>query len=170
MPYKRTGNPTGRPCEYERDLADRVLGHMIDGWSCTASCRLEDIAAGTFRQWAFDDVDGLHARYASAQKYLIEACGDKVMDRSAGIHRMVARAERDGFVEATDIVNGVSVTKQDTMVAVARDRLETDALRWTLAKIAPKKYGDKYIVPPSDIPMKAPYTDEEVEAAQKKFE
>lgn len=154
-------NPTGRPSLYDRDVADRILQHMWDGYSTTSACRLEDVPHSTFRHWAFRDEDGLLARYTLARDMQVKAMADRVVDVASGVHRAAVVKDEE---------TGVSkfVMPADSMVAVARDRLDSDKHQWTLAKVAPREYGDRLPPPPAEQTTWTPETEAENDAANQK--
>ena len=107
---------------------------MAEGESLRAICSdLKDSgcpAASTFCGRVLDDKE-FSERYARARELQCEAWADEIREES--------RKSRLGtkIVEKPD---GVEITTGDS---VDRSRLAVDALKWTLAKLHPKKYGDK---------------------------
>lgn len=71
---------TGRPSKYTAELAQSVLDAISDGASVVQACRGIGIARSTFNGWVLDDVDGLSARYARAQRLQIMAWEDDTID------------------------------------------------------------------------------------------
>lgn len=80
-----------------------------------------------------DNPPGFAKKYARARELQCEAWADRIYIE-ATTPKIGERTETD----ATGTV--VKVTTGDT---VERSRLAVDALKWTLSKIAPKKYGEK---------------------------
>ena len=70
-------------------------------------------------------------RYARARELQCEAWADEIREES--------RKSRLG-TKTVEKPDGVEITTGDS---VDRSRLAVDALKWTLAKLHPKKYGDK---------------------------
>ena len=118
-----------------RDFDSEVLGRMAEGESLRSICRdLKDFgcpAASTFCAKVLDDKQ-FAERYARARQLQCDAWGD----------RIIAEALNCRMGEKTKVTSegGVEVTTGD---CVDRSRLAVDALKWTLAKLHPKKYGDK---------------------------
>ncbi|MCV9940932.1 hypothetical protein OIU35_31665 [Boseaceae bacterium BT-24-1] len=105
----------GRPTEYTREIADEVCLRMIEGESLRSICKEERFPSeGAVRMWAVNDRDGFAARYARAREAQMDA-------------------------HAEDIVEISDAKDEDSN----RARLRVDTRKWLMAKIAPKKYGDR---------------------------
>jgi hypothetical protein len=118
-----------------RDFDAEVLSRMAEGESLRHIC--SDLkafgcpAASTFCGRVIDD-KSFAERYARARELQCEAWADEIREES---HKC-----RFGEIETTKPDGGVEIRKVD---CVDRSRLAVDALKWTLAKLHPKKYGDK---------------------------
>jgi len=148
---------TGRPTVYDAEKVQLVLDLVESGMSLTIACEEAGLKRSTFNLWVREDRDGLSAKYACAKTEQLDVMSDNVNDVASGARRL-----RDAKI--------LNVVFADNMTAVARDRGTVDAYKFTLAKNLPKKYGDRYIVPPSEIPVLIPVTDDEITAAQKQFD
>jgi hypothetical protein len=108
---------------------------MSEGESVREICAdLKDFgcpSAATFHARVLDDKE-FSERYARARILQAEAWADKIY----------AEATRPQIGEKTKTLpdGGVEVTTGDN---VDRSRLAVDALKWTLSKLHPKKYGEK---------------------------
>lgn len=97
-------------------LCDAVLeGMAVRGLSCIKACKAAGVPNGTFMGWLDEDA-ALAERYARARDIMLEHVAEDLMDKA------------DEF--AADAV------------AVQKQRLQVDARKWLLSKLAPKKYGD----------------------------
>ena len=121
--------------ETNRDFATEVLDRMAEGESLREVCAdLKDQgcpSASYYVKLALKDSD-FYQRYACAREMQCEAWADKIYHE----------ATRNRIGEKTKVCADGSeeVTTGDN---VDRSRLVVDALKWTLAKLHPKRYGDK---------------------------
>ena len=98
--------------EHKREA--EILARLETGESLLSICKTEGFPhESTVRAWARDDEE-FYTKYARARDLGLDAMADEVMQ--------VAQ----------------NVDKED----VPRARLEFDAKRWYLSKLAPKRYGD----------------------------
>lgn len=104
-----------QPGSVKRDgLADAIIAHLRNGESLLSACRAEKIGYSTFKEWLSADPT-LAATYACAREELEEVWHDR-------IHSVAQAATPD-------------------MAQVAR--LQVDALKWSLARMNPRRYGDR---------------------------
>ncbi len=96
--------------------ANAVLGYIRDGMSLRAAAKAANVPASTFLDWCAADKD-LAERYARARDSMIDAMADELLT--------IADA---GYTDAADI---------------QKHRLQVDARKWLLSKLAPKRYGDR---------------------------
>ena len=115
---------------------------MAEGESLREICAdLKDFgcpAASTFCGRVLDDKN-FAERYARARQLQCSAWGDRIVSEALKC--------RIGEKTRVDAEGGVEVTTGD---CVERSRLAVDALKWTLAKLHPKQYGDKLAVGGAD--------------------
>lgn len=120
--------------ETNRDFDSEVLGRMAEGESLRAICaELKEFgcpAASSFHRRVLEE-PGFAERYARGRELQCEAWADEIREES--------RKCRIGE-KTKETKDGMEVTTGDN---VDRSRLAVDALKWTLAKLHPKKYGDK---------------------------
>ena len=122
----------GRPSEFSDQIADMICLHIADGESLRSICQDKAMPdRSTVFRWL-------------AQK-------KEFRDQYARAREMQADLLFDEILEIADNTNGdVVEMKQDdgsTMVRanhanVHRARLQVDARKWVVAKLAPKKYSD----------------------------
>ena len=119
-----------RTSTFTQDIAIRICAELADGKSLRAICRADDMPAeATVRAWALDDVDGFSAHYARARDIGYECLADDILEISD-----------DGKNDTYKDHEGNDRTDQDV---IARSRLRVDSRKWMLAKMLPKRYGDK---------------------------
>jgi len=100
---------------FTREIAAEVCERMARGESLRAICRSPHMPdESTVRLWAVNDIDGFKARYASAREAQMEAL-------------------------AEDLIEISDDKKED----VNRDRLRIDTRKWIMARVSPKKFGDR---------------------------
>lgn len=123
--------PTGRPSIFSQELADAIFAQIGEGRGLSDICRDEGMPGRvTVYRWLAED-EAFRRQYAVACEMRAEHMGDQIL----GI-------ADDGENEDTQ-----------------RDRLRIDARKWLMAKLAPKKYGEKIVNEHSgpdggDIPVK----------------
>ena len=97
-----------------------VIDLVAQGKPVRQACVLSGVAMSTFFEWVAQRQE-MAERYARAMEVRAEILFDELL----------SIAERDGQVVPDDAAQ------------VQRDRLRIDARKWVLAKMLPKKYGDK---------------------------
>ena len=126
----------------KRDFAAEVLARISEGESLRAICAdLKEFgcpSAATFHARVLDD-KVFAERYARARDLQYEAWACLIREKSEKCRvGEIVTEKSDGTVE----------TK--TVDSVDRSRLEVDSLKWLLAKLHPKRYGDKLAVGGAD--------------------
>jgi hypothetical protein len=110
----------GRSSIYSDELAAEICERLAAGESLNAICRDERMPSRkVIHEWVADDRNGFRDKYARAREMQADHYADKI-------------------AEIAD------ETKRSTAPDRAQiGRLELDALKWSAAKLAPKKYGDR---------------------------
>ena len=109
--------PVGRPSKFSQYLAENICEQIANGKSLRAICAEDDMPPmKTIYRWLEANEEFRH-QYARAR------------DRQADHY----------FEEIVEIADSVEADS----AAVAKARLQVDARKWTLSKLAPKKYGEK---------------------------
>ena len=104
----------GRPSDYTPEIAARICAELAEGKSLRKVCEADDLPSEvTVRTWVLEDREGFSAQYTRAREFQADAI----------------------FDESFEIADG----KGD----VNRDRLRVDTRKWALARMAPKRYGEK---------------------------
>jgi hypothetical protein len=102
------------------ELEAEILRRLTEGESLRAICRTEGYPVpSAVIKWTNVDPDGFGEQYARA-----------------------CEARADVYFDALDDVSEDAVVA-DTPVKVAGLRLKADNITWQLARMAPKRYGDK---------------------------
>ena len=124
------------------DFLEEILARMSEGESVRSICADLKEAGCPSAAWVHAKViddKAFGERYARARDLQCEAWADKIYEESQRCRPGVTETEKgDGTVE------------RKTGDCVERSRLAVDALKWTLAKLHPRKYGDKLAVGGAD--------------------
>ena len=120
-----------RPPIYTRELADEVLAHLREGKSLRAICT-EPWAPSrqTVYEWIDANTDSFADRYGRARDVALDNLADELL--------AIADTPQEGVIE-TDKPTGKETKRADM---IEHRRLQVDARKWYLAKLAPKRYGD----------------------------
>lgn len=123
----------GRPTAYTPELAAEICERLAAGESLRAICQGDGMPdERTVRRWAMDNVEGFSPQYARARDIGLDAVADEMLD--------IADDGRNDWMENNDPENpGYSFNGEHS----SRSKLRVDTRKWYLAKLAPKKYGDK---------------------------
>ncbi len=119
---------TGRPSIFTDELADEICQRIAEGESLRSICRDERFPAqSTVFRWLTANKD-FQEQYAHAREAQADFWADEIIEISD-----------DGRNDTYETENGER-TNQDV---IARSRLRVDTRKWLMARMAPKKYGDK---------------------------
>ena len=125
---------SGGPILYSAELADRVLGELMEGRTLIEVCRLPGMPSkAAVLLWARRDRDGFAARYKEAREIGGQIMADKLVligDNSQGDY-VTRRTADDETIVVVDHDN------------IDRDRLRSDNLKWTLTRALPRIYGNR---------------------------
>jgi hypothetical protein len=118
---------------FSQEKADAICARLAEGESLRAICETEGMPAeSTVRAWALDNVEGFSAQYARAREIGYERHADQIIE--------LADQSRVGVKRTTRADGAVELVEGDM---VERSRLQVDARKWILAKMLPKRFGDK---------------------------
>lgn len=130
---------TGRPTLYSQELATIILAKVMAGESLRSICRDEEMPSrSTVHLWlakskAFSD------QYARACEIRAEELFDEMFEiADDATNDYMLQASKDAGDE-----DGVSLKAGFNSENVQRSRLRIDTRKWALARMNPKKYGDK---------------------------
>lgn len=120
----------GRPSKYSVEVATAICDRISMGESLRSICRDEGMPSeAAVRKWAVEDREGFYAQYARAREAQADYWADQIIEISD-----------DGINDTYTDGEGNERTNQDV---IARSRLRVDTRKWLMARMAPKKYGDK---------------------------
>jgi len=124
----------GRPSLYTEEIANEICERLAAGQSLNEICRDDHMPAeSTVRNWAVDDKHSFFAKYARAREVQADFHADELLAISDdGSNDWMARQGKDdapGYV-----LNGEHVQ---------RSRLRVDTRKWLMARMAPRKYGER---------------------------
>ena len=124
-----------RPSIYSQALIDEICARLAEGQSLRSICRDDEMPGlRTVMTW-LNDKPEFQQQYARAKETGADALADEILDISNNTMPGVVRTiKADGGIE------------EKTSDMIEHRRLQIDARKWLLGKIAPKKYGDKIAV------------------------
>ncbi|ENW8062447.1 hypothetical protein FXJ36_001072 [Neisseria gonorrhoeae] len=112
-----TKRKLGRPTDYTKDMADKICEKIANGRSLRSICAEDGVPPmKTIYRWLEANEEFRH-QYARARE-----------------------KQADYFAE--EIIE-IADSAQAESAAVSKAKLQIDARKWAVSKIAPKKYGDK---------------------------
>jgi hypothetical protein len=121
-----------RPSTYTTEVAEEICRRLATGDSLRAICRGEGFPPeSTVRLWVVDDVEGFAARYTRARDIGLDAMADELLE--------IADSPMEGQ-RVEEGPDGKKVVREDML---GHRRLQVDARKWLLCKLAPKRYGDR---------------------------
>lgn len=121
----------GRPSSYTEEIVDEICERLANGESLKGISQDSHIPhMSTVFRWLDTDTSGFRDKYARARESQIEAMAAEI------IH--IADTCREG-VKTKETEDGIETVTGDM---IERSRLQVDARKWLLSKLAPKKYGD----------------------------
>lgn len=132
----------GRPTTYTDEIASIICERLMDGESLRAICRDDGMpSCGVVFGWLKDN-DAFAEQYTRTRAIQLDVIAEDIVDLSDRARMGEKRTiKADGSIE---IVTGDMVD---------RTRLQIDARKWFLGKLAPKKYGDRVA---HDVSIKTP--------------
>lgn len=121
----------GRPTTYSEETASLICARMADGESLRSICRDDAMPAlSTVFLWV-----SKHSEFSEQYRLAMASRADAMFEDMIDI----ADDGRNDY-----IVNGEGEERFNTE-HVQRSRLRLDTRKWMLARMLPKKYGDKVI-------------------------
>lgn len=133
----------GRPTDYSQDIADEICARLMAGETLRQIVRSDHMPArSTVHLWlvknkAFSD------QYALAKEHQADTIFDEMFD--------IADDGTNDWMMKQFGENEVEVVNHEH---IQRSKLRIDTRKWALARMAPKKYGDRTIVAgDSDAPL-----------------
>ncbi len=119
----------GRPSLYTEPLAAKICRRLAQGESLRAICADKAMpSAETVRRWLIDNED-FCAQYVRAREVQADRFAEEILE--------IADDASDDW--STDKDGKKTLDHEH----VQRSRLRIDTRKWLMARMAPKKYGDK---------------------------
>lgn len=116
---------------YSQEIADAICSKLAEGNSLRSVLREEGMPSiGTFLRWVSERPE-LADQYAHARALCIDAMAEDIID--------IADTPQIGQ-KTVSKASGLEITEGDM---VEHRRLRIESRKWLLAKVAPKKYGDR---------------------------
>lgn len=160
---------SGPKSTYTSLIAGEILERLAAGESLLDICRDDHMPAeSTVRGWVVDDREGFAALYARARDIGLDheadeikriadtpAVGDKVEKRHVAWVCVACGGEvewsgsrwthcaEDSVCDSQAKPDQITEDKTTTGDMIEHRRLQIDARKWRLSKMAPKRYGDK---------------------------
>lgn len=125
--------PAGRPTTFTQDLADKICEEIALGYSMRSVCKPDDMPAmSSVFKWLRENKQ-FSEQYVTATEERSEAMAEDILDiADDGTNDWIERENKDG--STFESVNGE---------VIQRSRLRVDTRKWLMAKMKPKKYGEK---------------------------
>jgi len=122
-----------RPTSYTQEIADEICEHLSLGESIRTVCKPEHMPSiATFYSW-LRTYDEFLEQYARAKQESADAMAEDILDiADDGTNDYMERKNKDG--STCEVVNSE---------VLQRSRLRVDTRKWLMAKMKPKKYGDR---------------------------
>lgn len=117
--------PAGRPTTYSQELADKICEQLAMGLSIRTVCAPEGMPAiSTFFKWLREH-DEFSKQYARAKEESADAMAEEILHISDEMpQKIVGNDKSDG-------------------ARVMAERARIDTRKFLMAKMKPKRYGDK---------------------------
>lgn len=118
--------PKGRPSDYTQELADEICERLSEGQSLRTVCSDDKMPSRkTVFSWMRKHPDFLN-QYARAKQEAADALAEEILDISD---------------DAEAAIKGTAEKKSSAMAQAYR--LRVDTRKFIMAKMKPKKYGEK---------------------------
>lgn len=133
-----------RPNSYTVETGEKICELLVCGdderpMSLRAICRMEDMPdLKTVMRWLGKN-EQFRQQYASARELQQELNYEDIIEISDN------STDDVGFLLSEDST-GVSAKPAIKHSAIARAKLQIDTRKWTMSKMAAKKYGDKQVI------------------------
>ncbi len=154
--------------KYSEKIGREICIRLAAGKTLRSICRSLKIAESTVRLWVVDDAGpGFAAQYARSRDCGLDVMADEIIEIadksrkgvkveqkqigrqcSACSKELRWRSRWEHSADGSELCDGAKAEKlvEDKVVTsdmIERSRLQVDARKWYLSKLAPKRYGDK---------------------------
>lgn len=131
-PKKAVKRKTGRPSKYTQELADQLCAELAMGKSLRTVCDMPGMpSVPTVFSW-MRTYDGFLDQYTRAKEEATDAMADEMLDIADDGHNDWMLRYFNGHKAYAE--NGE---------AINRSRLRVETRKWLMAKMKPKRYGEK---------------------------
>jgi len=113
------------------ELISKIISEIADGKSLRETCRELNAKPSNFLRW-IESSPLLVEQYARAMQIRSDIIFDEILDIAD-----------DGSNDLMTIQKGDESYEMENKEVTNRSKLRVDARKWVLAKMQPKKYGDK---------------------------
>jgi hypothetical protein len=125
----KTKAPIGRPSDFSQELADEICYRIANGEGLVKICKDEHIPArSTVMRWIFK-IPEFQDKYTLAREQQADFYFEEILEIADG-------SENDSYI---DEKGNQRVDHEN----INRSRLRVDTRKWVIARLAPKKYGDR---------------------------
>lgn len=121
--------PGGRPTDYSPEIAATIRDRLAEGQSLRQICESEDMPGKTTVLRWLGENEEFRTQYAIGREAQTEYWAEEIIEISDN-------GSNDTYTDP----QGGERTNQDV---IARSRLRVDTRKWLMARMAPKKYGDR---------------------------
>lgn len=123
----------GRPTVMTPEVQDAILMALADGVSIRQICMADDMPSSSTVYLALANDREFSDRYVRAREAQMERFADEILEiADDGTNDWRTRQGEDGGI--TEVIDHEHI---------ARSRLRVDSRKWLMARLAPKKYGDR---------------------------
>lgn len=134
---QRKSNPgnskLGRPSSYSKALGTNICERLSQGESLRRICGDKDLPGKSSVMRWLSDIPEFRDQYARARELQADYWADEIIEISDdGTNDYVEKGNRDG-----------STSQAVDSEHINRSRLRVDTRKWLMARLAPKKYGDR---------------------------
>lgn len=135
---------------YTPALAHEICTRIAAGEALTEICKDAHMPPrDTVFGWVFDDREGFNGPYVRAREAAMDLMSEELLSIADETHTMVEVDEvgADGrpLLDAQGVVRRKPVLVPLSADVIARNRLRVDTRKWYLAKLAPRRFGDKVV-------------------------
>jgi len=127
--------PAGRPSDYSIETTTAICVRLGLGESLREICQEEEMPdKSTVMRWLATHAE-FRDQYASAREAQADYYAEEIIEISDdGSNDWMERQRNDGSIEEVE-----------NKEVLNRSRLRVDTRKWLMARMAPKKYGDKVV-------------------------
>lgn len=125
--------PAGRPSSYSLEVAEELCQRIASPMSLKKACEPEHLPSmSSVFKWLREKPE-FSQMYAKAVEERAEAHAEELLD--------IADDGRNDYLESQEDGGGTAYRYNGE--AINRSRLRVDTRKWLLAKLQPRKYGDR---------------------------